>query len=156
MRGTILSVHHVMGFLPGFSVGFVLVAKSWNTPIHRTTVRETFLKVNHPPTSRTSQCRVYMEARIVLIDPACKAVCGQGGTNTPTLKRASHHSFHLAATFSCEAVFPLESWSSRMEGSFSSGFLEKSRIHLPRTYTSRRNPHTLHPAAHSFGFVLLT
>ena len=37
--------------------GFLPVAKSENTPIHRTAIQETIPRANLPPTSRTSKCR---------------------------------------------------------------------------------------------------
>ena len=59
MRGTNLTVQHVVVFLPSVSVGLPPGCKqSRNTPIHRMVVQETILKANLPPSSNVEHLDV--------------------------------------------------------------------------------------------------
>ena len=72
------------------------------------------------------------------------------------------HPFRHAVTFVCvKSVFPLQSLGNQIESSFVIGVqsfdIRAVDIHyVVRAYTPRRNPHTVHPSAHSFVWVVKT
>ena len=83
----------------------------------------------------------------------------------PLFLSKKKHSFRPAAAFWRQTVFPLESWSSRIERSFRQ-WLRGKRVaphsmalrhtcsdkqFIVRAHTPRRNVHTVHQHANSFG-----